>query len=895
MKRNRNSLRAIGIGPLRAALLAAAPIAIAVPGSLPAWAQTQSHTFSIESQPLSSALLSLGRQADISVLAPTTLTDGKVSRAVEGQLSVSAALDRMLEGTGLSYTFVQSNAVRIILKDQAELLPSDAPSDLVPAERVVVTGTTIAGLAPAGSPVDVYTREDIARSGATTTEQFVGKLPQNLGTLSQYAVGASTTGSNLDAVTAIDLRGLGVGTTLTLLNGRRMALSNSGTSSDVSFIPANAIERVEVLTDGASAIYGSDAVGGVVNFILRDDYDGAETRLAAGGVTRGGMRQLDAGQTFGGRWNGGHGILAYDFHSASALKTGDRSYAAAAGPGNLTPVDTRHNLFGAASQAITDRITLDASAGTGWRKVKNTYSNLSSPTPAGQTVVNYQSQSDQVFANVGLNWEITNDLSADVTASYAEVDTDGIISLTAFNLVPPVTTDSDFNSRNSQLDLAAKLSGALFPLPGGDLRFSVGAGVLEEEYRGVNPNSNAQTAGTLGRRSPYVFGEIFAPLVGPGQGIPLVRNLSVSLAARYTDYQETSEPDYGFDFGSSTDPKIGILWSPTESWSVRGTYGSSFRAPSLTQLDPAGGLHYLFPLTVGGAPSIVLGMVGYPVSDLGPETADTYTVGLDYEPKGSNLRFSVTYYNIDYSNRIGTAPAGGLNPFVTPAALPDLIYRPPSEAFIEEALRATPLLVNLSGVDVSDPAAGAATLFARSDVWMYDVRFRNLATSKQDGFDLSFSDMLETAWGDLRLGANATHIISYKQQGSASSSVMDAVDVPGQPVDWRGRAYGGLSNGPFTGTLSVNYVDDYTNPLAPAGQQKIDSWTTFDLNLTYELDRLGPFQKSRFSLSVQNLFDEDPPHLDPGAGSNIIYPVGFDPANANPLGRFIVFGLTQTW
>jgi outer membrane receptor protein involved in Fe transport len=144
------------------------------------------------------------------------------------------------------------------------------------------------------------------------------------------------------------------------------------------------------------------------------------------------------------------------------------------------------------------------------------------------------------------------------------------------------------------------------------------------------------------------------------------------------------------------------------------------------------------------------------------------------------------------------------------------------------------------------------------------------------------------------LGLNATHVLAYKQQGSSTSPVVSSLGVPGQPVDWRGRAYASLISGRFGGTLGVNYVDSYANPLAPAGQQKIDSWTTVDLILTYDLRR-GASKGSRFNLSIQNLLDKNPPHLDPVSGSNIVYPVGFDPANANPLGRFLVLGLTQTW
>lgn len=899
MLRNKDRKR-VGIGPFRAALLATAPLAIALPATPAAWAQTQDYLFNIESQPLSAALLSLGRQADLSVLAPTALVEGKRGPEVKGQMSAASALDRLLQGSGLTYVFVQTNAVKIVAKDQAPTvpLPTSVPVPDEESDRVVVTGTNIRGAQPTSSSVDVYTREDIARTGAVTTEQFVGKLPQNQASYSQYAP-AATQIVNLDAVTSVDLRGLGVGTTLTLLNGRRLSLSNGGQSADVSMIPSAALERVEVLTDGASAIYGSDAIGGVINFILRDDFEGAETRLSYGGVTEGGLRQADASQTFGAKWEGGRGLASYNFHAASALETSDRSYAAGSGPGTLTPTDTRHHVFLTGEQDIGERLTLSADFGQSWRKVKNNYSLLISPVPAAHTYTSYASQTDQIFGSVAAEYSVTDELVADFSVAYSEVDVDGFASILRPNRVPPIRTRADLGTRNSQLDVMGKFGGALFPLPGGDLQFSVGLGLLEEEFKGRSPITSVQSVGTLGRRSTYAFGEIWAPLIGPDQDIPFVKAFALSLAARYTDYEDRSETATKREFGDSIDPKIGFAWEPVESLRFRGSYGTSFRTPSLTQLDNTGGSHYLTTATIGGQPSIYLGLSGYGAKDLAPETAETYSLGVDFQPSwDEGLRLAANYYSIDYTDRIDVAPFGGLNPFNTPNLLPDVMYRPPSAAFLEEALRATRLAVNTTGVDLTDPAAGAAALFARSDVWVFDSRFKNLALSTQEGVDFAASKQFSTGWGDLNLGANVTHILKYEKRGSSAGAVLPATDIPGAPANWRGRAFGSFTAGDFNGTLGINYVDSYTNPQAPAGQQKIDSWTTFDLALNYNLDGAGATPSNggtRLSLSVQNLFNADPPDVRTGAGSNLLLPVGFDPSNANPLGTLVVLGLTKTW
>ena len=124
-------------------------------------------------------------------------------------------------------------------------------------------------------PVTILKMDDLVKQGITSAEQVVQRLPQNQSTIGvSQAVGASTGGA-----AQADLRGLGANKTLVLLNGRRMAnIAFPGLEGaiDLSSIPLSAIDRIEVLRDGASAIYGTDAIGGVINFILRRDYTGIE-------------------------------------------------------------------------------------------------------------------------------------------------------------------------------------------------------------------------------------------------------------------------------------------------------------------------------------------------------------------------------------------------------------------------------------------------------------------------------------------------------------------------------------------------------------------------------------------------------------------------------------------
>jgi iron complex outermembrane recepter protein len=157
-------------------------------------------------------------------------------------------------------------------------------------QEIVVTGTSIRGVAETSLPVEVLSSEDVERTGATNVEQ----LFRNIAAASSVGstVAAQATGVTTGAISTISLRGLGAGRTAVLINGlRTSAYGGSGASSaavDIGSIPVAAIERVEILKDGASSIYGSDAIAGVVNFILKSDYQGLTLSANGGTPTKAG-------------------------------------------------------------------------------------------------------------------------------------------------------------------------------------------------------------------------------------------------------------------------------------------------------------------------------------------------------------------------------------------------------------------------------------------------------------------------------------------------------------------------------------------------------------------------------------------------------------------------------
>ena len=162
-------------------------------------------------------------------------------------------------------------------------------------QRVEITGSSIKRIQTEGAlPVQTITREEIARQGITSAEQLVATIAAN-GTGADNL--SSNTGIANNGVTdrnnngnsSANLRGLGSSSTLVLLNGRRLSAHGAkGNSVDLNWIPLSAIQRVEVLKDGASAVYGSDAIGGVINFILRKDVTGLEANAFVDATQDGG-------------------------------------------------------------------------------------------------------------------------------------------------------------------------------------------------------------------------------------------------------------------------------------------------------------------------------------------------------------------------------------------------------------------------------------------------------------------------------------------------------------------------------------------------------------------------------------------------------------------------------
>jgi iron complex outermembrane receptor protein len=311
------------MGKMGALALAGTAMVMVAPAAL---AQVESaREFDMPSQDLGAALRAVAQQSGTQVIAPTELVAGLQAPAVKGRYRPDQAVSLLLRGSRLRVIVVGGTLV--VQRDDT------GQEGNGPAEgegEILVTGTRIRGSGPVGVPVISIGREQIAQGGFATTQQIVQSIPQNFAGGANEGTGELITGignGNSARGSGVNLRGLGQVSTLVLINGDRPPLGGGGgTFGDISMIPASIIERIEIVPDGSSAIYGSDAVAGVVNIIPRLNFRGAETSFRIG-TAGGDSQEYQFSQLFGARWTGGHAVLAYEYYKRDRLRAADRDFA----------------------------------------------------------------------------------------------------------------------------------------------------------------------------------------------------------------------------------------------------------------------------------------------------------------------------------------------------------------------------------------------------------------------------------------------------------------------------------------------------------------------------------------------------------------------------------------
>lgn len=903
-------------------------------------ARSISYDLNIPSEDLTAALQSFAIASHHKLLYKAELTAGKISRALKGHFTAQEAMEALLSGTGLSYEITGSSVV--LIKDQASAktselraegntpsspravpqssggqpillaqvgqgkTTSDVPVDKADEQRtkdkktegleeIVVTGTNIHHVEPI-SPMITITGQDMIDQGYSRLDQVFDQLPQNFKSgVSQESAPALQPGkdsiNNQSYASGVNLRGLGPGATLVLLNGRRLATTVLGASVDISSIPVSAIDRVEILTDGASAIYGSDAIAGVVNIITKQDYSGLET-----GVRSTASKGKDAdfgGHILGGYdWSGGNFLINFDGEKDGDLLASSRSFMPSTDPRplDLLPEQIRRTLYAAVRQELTNRLSLASDVLVSDRTftVQENKANF-----AGDTAGSAQ----QLAASVELDFAISRDWTAKVSGQASrEKDMDiGFSSAIAPNS-PPKSLEQ-YSYRTNSAD--AVVDGKLFDLPGGALRAALGGQYKHESMDLTSGRYGQQpiSANSSGdRTSEAAYGELYIPIVGKQNAIPFVRELNLDLAERYDHYS---------DFGSTANPKVALQWVPIESVTLHGAYSKSFRAPLLYELGaglPQTG--YVIPEPNPASPTGTTTTLVLDGSNpkLQAEHSKSYNAGLTFKPTVlPGLKFDVSFFRIDYKDRVDRLLLEGFfgSVFTQAAQLGSIVNTNPTIGQVNTSVAGIAPGSFFDGTNGYCQVGLPGCPFNPASIQaIADLGYVNVGVATVQGYDFDAQYKWQGSFGQIFVDFDGTLLTDNSIQITPTTVSTSLLNQLNEPLRFRAKTNFGWRRSGWAAYGRINFANAYHNsqdpncPVLPGCS--VSSWTTVDSGISYttpsDNHRLG--SGLRLAIDVANLFNREPPYVNRLTAG---IPLTYDPLNANPLLRTIGVSITKAW
>ena len=871
----------------------------------------------------------------------------------------------------------------------------------VPLGRIEVTGSNLKVVeGESGLPVQVITRETMLEGGVQTMQELLARISanQSFGGFNE----AMGIGSTLVGFTSASLRGLGSQRTLVLLNGRRLApyALSGGQSVDLSGIPSSALERVEVLKDGASAIYGSDAIGGVINFILRKDYAGVEVGGNYYGTEQGGGNNTRVYATAGTGSlvrDGYNVFVSADYFRQQALSAAERAstrttylpdiglngtsqnvYPANIGqpggfagarnptipfPGGATPesciapysfviprfpalcvfdpasvidsipeaekanvvarltwrLDPDHEFFaegayyqGSVTQKISPTPVAPFLAMSPMTLPPDSpfypadfVAGLPNGDPARAIRLLYRTVElgprvdsvdvDQWNAAVGMQgtvkgWDYV--LAGTYTANrqrdqyesgyvyesrFGPLLRSGVINPFGPNTPEVVdqmratqVTGQANDNRASNYGASLKVSGDAAKLSAGPVAVAAGIDARRESLEQSNSDfvvggdvlggAGAIPSLTSSSRTVWsLLGEV---------NVPLVAGLDANLAVRYDHYS---------DFGGTTNPKVTLRWQPSKAMLLRASYGSGYRAPTLSDLFQPQSIvvtdSYADPLrcpvTEAEADCAAMPLRIGGNTALQPETSRQVNAGIVVEP-GAGFSASLDYYRVTVNDVI------------------DLVG---IDAIFNDYARWAPGYVVRRPPDESHPALPGPIEY----VVQYPT---NVGTLRTSGIDVGLQWRgPATAAGRFSLALNGTYVLDYEHTGFASGAAPTGVGARGDSgvgmiSRYRQYAQVGWTFGAFGATLANTFQSGYREVdllscdpdtgVCP-GTRHVASYTVWDLQARYT-----GIANATLSLGVQNLFDRAPPV----SSQTTTFHAGIDPTYADPRGR-VFYGTLQ--
>jgi iron complex outermembrane receptor protein len=867
---------------------------------------------------------------------------------------------------------------------------AQAPAqDQEPIEEIFVTGSRLAttGLDTA-SPVTVISSDEIAFTNLSSTGELLRELP-----LSGAQSATETAGRGNSGVATAALRGLSAVNTLVLMNGRRLLAQNDQGEVDLNSLPFEAIERIEILQDGASAVYGSDAIAGVVNLIMRDSYDGLALEGYYGVSERGDANLANLALTFGAEFERGGFVFVANHREQDGYLIADRPCCRDAdqrsmGGANLRdPLPVPASVKGLDSNDPTAEFIIreglmQATTLDDFRPFINNFLGPPAPDDAFNYFEFESSMSDSTLDNFWFNgfYDLTSNVTGFVEVAsnrrdsfsflapdaFGEVFGDPIFlhpnndfnpfgvelsvartiieqgaenvrqqnvdshtqrmvvgvrgelgdprgsdwtwelsyntqRLDDFRFAGNVTSrtrlqqaagDSDecraaangcvpinllgapgtisqemldfilipaFTDREASLDsFQLNVTGTAFSMPAGDVQLAIGAEYREEGFHLINDSfrnaGDVIFSGTTADANPpdRRVRELYVET-----SVPVIESFDLDFALRYSDFSQ---------FGTTTNPKVGLRWRLGEDWLLRGSYGTGFRAPNFEEAfggqsrgfrnitDPCEGPDFAqIPGCNGMQAPVVTGafVVSGGNPDLEPETADNYTLGVVWTPSNvEGLSMTLDAFRIEKEDVISSADVNFIiDQHVRFGLFPGQVIRDANHR-IQDVIA---LLGNIGeqrvqgfdfGVDYETPEYSIGSFGATLDLTYLD----EFSLSPAPGIPATNRvGIYETALGTVaELRAN-TSIRWFRDEWSA--------------------------------VYTNRYVDGVTNVDGFAtSMQNVDSYLQHDLSISYALDEVA--DGTVLTFGIENLLDEDPPFVE-GNFQN-----GFDQGTFNSRGRY---------
>ena len=963
-------------------------------GTCGCFAQT-AYDFNLQGQVLSESLIQFSHQSGLAIVFSDNDIRGLRAPRVSGSLPAAEALDTLLAETDFKWRLIDNRIVAIYdgrcrsdascLEDE-QLLVSQ-PLYVPGIEELYVYGNRVTGSRikrgdlQGSAPVDVISAPDIELTGAQTLGEILRYLPAVAGNATSTAISRGG-----DGTATANLRGLPASNTLVLINGRRVANDGlAGESVDLNSISPAAVERIEVLKDGASAIYGSDAIAGVVNIIMKRDFYGLLVEQFAGVSSQNDAETLTTTLQYGTGFKHGSLFFSATHFDQNEIAAADRSLSASADSRNRGGADLRSSATPSA-RVVTPQgqtVVLDEESGafrpvteedrfdfpaftsslvpserdslylstsydisdqlTGSLEVSYTETSARArlaPTPLltafeqepiivaednlfnpfGADVTDLRRSLTELPTRVQQNKSDVTRISAlfeglagdwswewalDWSRSRANQTTSGVIDADnlrrgvgpasncrgiAIDGCVPVNLFGAAGSIDAQqvrfLNVPGKIRGEsklastsftafsqLLELPQGPVEFAIGAEYRDESTE-KKPDQRLASIGTIGgtnfeatrgdRRITEFFFESVTPM---WRSNSRGQRFDLELALRYSHYS---------DFGTTTNPKVGVRMQLTPALLFRATYAQGFRAPTLNELFQGVSESQTFltdpcaiPENVGRLPGCArladasrtefLTLTGGN-ENLQEEKAVSFGAGVVWAPVDSpGLSLSIDYFDIDTDNVVDASAQFILNQNAALGRFDDQVER---------------------------DDAGNLRLIRATNV--------NVGQRRVKGLDLSFRYRLPTRdWGQWSTAFEVAYIDEYSIQLDEAAPT---VDIAGRFADPASEGLGGIPEWKSTlglqwakqrwrGAYDLHFISDMEETIPNSNRQRvIDSWVVHDLQFSYVLNVLKGL---RVSVGVDNLLDNDPPFAASAYNDN------FDGRSHELRGRFWYAKLSQ--